>query len=283
MKFSVAAISAIVLATVVPLNAADSYSDAMKTWCDGLGVSFPTGETIVVAGEETKVTVTRKPDERKKTITGLDLFSVDSDGNAKYIQNIWAGSYDLQTTASLKDTIPNSVSAGLYYYRVWVTNLVKDPNGDKDTHGPDCIETSHTFKVTSGSHTNAAGDTEYTESIDDDNIYHPEHYKGCFGLSVDYPKKGSTFNVGHHIHIQALRDSASQTDSLIKVELFEGDKFRGVAWTGNEPIQNSFTLKDHLKLENINPEADYRYKLYVTSKHSNEICTFQSKTFHIQD
>lgn len=165
---------------------------------------------------------------------------------------------------------------------VWVTNLVKDPNGDKDTHGPDCIETSHTFKVTSGSHTNAAGDTEYTESIDDNNIYHPEHYKGCFGLSVDYPKKGSTFNVGHHIHIQALRDSASQTDSLIKVELFEGDKFRGVAWTGNEPIQNSFTLKDHLKLENINPEADYRYKLYVTSKHSNEICTFQSKTFHIQ-
>jgi hypothetical protein len=35
MKFSVAAISAIILATVVPLDAADSYSEAMKTWCDG--------------------------------------------------------------------------------------------------------------------------------------------------------------------------------------------------------------------------------------------------------
>jgi hypothetical protein len=52
---------------------------------------------------------------------------VDSDGNAKYIQNIWAGSYDLQTTASLKDTIPNSVSAGLYYYRYFFFKK-KEPN-----------------------------------------------------------------------------------------------------------------------------------------------------------
>lgn len=35
MKFSVAAISALVLSTAVSFTTADSYSDAMKSWCSG--------------------------------------------------------------------------------------------------------------------------------------------------------------------------------------------------------------------------------------------------------
>ncbi|KAG1147495.1 hypothetical protein G6F37_004002 [Rhizopus arrhizus] len=277
MKFSVAAISALVLSTAVSFTTADSYSDAMKSWCSGLDVTFPTASTVVVAGSKTKVTVTRKADKRTKTVTGLDLYSVDSKGKAKYVQNVWKGKYALQSSASITDTIPKSAAAGLYYYRVWVTNLV---NGQ---HGPDCLETSHTFKVTSGSHTNAAGVTEYAEHLDDANIFSNEHYNGCFGLSVDYPKAGSTFNVDDHIHIQVDRDSTSQTDSLTKVELYKGDELVDIAWSGSEALQNSFTLKDHLKLNNVDTSADYHYKLQVTSKKSDTSCTFESNTFKISN
>ncbi|EIE90633.1 hypothetical protein RO3G_15344 [Rhizopus delemar RA 99-880] len=255
MKFSVAAISALVLSTAVSFTTADSYSDAMKSWCGGLDVTFPTASTVVVAGSKTKVTVRK----------------------AKYVQNVWKGKYALQSSASITDTIPKSAAAGLYYYRVWVTNLV---NGQ---HGPDCLETSHTFKVTSGSHTNAAGVTEYAEHLDDANIYSNEHYNGCFGLSVDYPKAGSTFNVDDHIHIQVDRDSTSQTDSLTKVELYKGDELVETAWSGSEALQNSFTLKDHLKLDNVDTSADYHYKLQVTSKKSDTSCTFESNTFKISN
>ncbi|CEG69484.1 hypothetical protein RMATCC62417_05551 [Rhizopus microsporus] len=276
MKFSITAISALILSTAVSMTTADSYSDAMKSWCGGLGVSFPTSSTVVTAGSKTKVTVTRKPDQRTKTVTGLDLYSVDSSGKAKYVQNVWSGKYNLQKTASITDTIPSNVAPGLYYYRVWVTNMV---NGQ---HGPDCLQTSHTFKVTSSSHKNADGTMEYAESLDDENIYHPDHYNGCFGLTVDYPAPNGEFNVDEHIHIQVNRDSASQTDALTKVELYKGDELVDVAWTGNEPILNSFTLKDHLKLDNVDPAADYHYKLEVTSQHSDDHCTFVSNNFKIK-
>jgi hypothetical protein len=35
MKFSIAAISALVLSSAVTFTTADSYSDAMKSWCGG--------------------------------------------------------------------------------------------------------------------------------------------------------------------------------------------------------------------------------------------------------
>jgi hypothetical protein len=76
MKFSVAAISALVLSTAVSFTTADSYSDAMKSWCSGkcnifivmntidtqllgLDVTFPTASTVVGAGSKTKVTVSK--------------------------------------------------------------------------------------------------------------------------------------------------------------------------------------------------------------------------------
>lgn len=277
MKFSIAAISALILSSAVTYTTADSYSDAMKSWCGGLSVTAPSSSTVAVAGSKTKITVKRKADKRTKTITGLDLYSVSKDGKAKYVQNVWKGNYALKSSATISDEIPKNVAAGLYYYRVWVTNLV---NGQ---HGPDCLETSHTFKVTTGSHTNAAGYTEYAESLHDNSIYNPVHQNGCFGLTVEYPREGDTFKVNDHVHIQADRDSASQTDALTKVELYKGDQLVEVAWTGSESFQNSFTLKDHLVLNDVDTSADYHYKLYATSNKAAETCTFESNHFKISN
>ncbi|KAF1797484.1 hypothetical protein V8B55DRAFT_1515787 [Mucor lusitanicus] len=276
MKFSIAAISALVLSSAVTYTTADSYSDAMKSWCGGLAVTAPTASTVAVAGQKAKITVTRKADQRTKKITGLDLYSVDSAGKAKYVQNVWSGSYALNTKATISDQIPSNVKAGLYYYRVWVTNMINNQ------HGPDCIETSRTFKVTTGSHTNAAGDIEYAESLHDNSIYPQTHQDGCFGLSVDYPQEGSTFRSNDHLHLQVNRDAASQTDALTKIDLYKGDTLVNTAWEGSESFQNSFTLKDHLVLNDIDASADYHYKVYVTSK-SASTCTFESKNFKISN
>ncbi|KAI9487275.1 MAG: hypothetical protein EXX96DRAFT_552464 [Benjaminiella poitrasii] len=278
MKFSIAAISALIFSSAISFTTADSYSDALKSWCGGLDVTAPTASTVVVAGQKAKVTVKRSSSDTKtKTITGLDLYSVSSSGKAKYVQNVWAGSYALKSSASISDTVPSNITAGLYYYRVWVTNMIDGQ------HGPDCLETSHTFKVTTGSHTNAAGEVEYAESLHDNSIYSEEYYDGCFGLSVDYPEAGSTFKTNEHIHIQVNRDSASQTDALTKVDLYKGDEWVSTAWKGSESFQNSFTLKDHLVLDNVDSSADYHYKVYVTSsKSSSKTCTFTSNNFKIQ-
>lgn len=40
MKFSIAAISALVLSSAVTFTAADSYSDAMKSWCGGKHLEY---------------------------------------------------------------------------------------------------------------------------------------------------------------------------------------------------------------------------------------------------
>lgn len=86
--------------------------------------------------------IARQPDERKKTITGLDvskhlflsllfvlitmmpycdlrwqLYSVSESGEAKYIQNVWEGKFPLNKQASISDTVPANSTAGLYYYR----------------------------------------------------------------------------------------------------------------------------------------------------------------------
>ncbi|KAI8982094.1 hypothetical protein BDF20DRAFT_864918 [Mycotypha africana] len=276
MKFSVAAVSAFAL-SALSLVAADSYADAIKAWCSGLEVTTPDSSVIAVAGQNMKITVTREENDKEKTITGLDLYSVSSSGEAKYVQNVWAGDYKLKSTASITDDLPSNVSPGLYYYRAWITNLI---NG---RHGPDCIETSHTFKVTSGSHKNAAGIVEYAESIHDNNLYNADHADGCFGISVDYPQEGSTFKNGDHVHIQVKRDASSQTDALTKIELYKGDQLMNTAWQGSESFQNSFVLKDHMNLPAVDPNAnDYHYKLYITSKKNDQkTCTFTSSNFKI--
>lgn len=149
----------------------------------------------------------------------------------------------------------------LSLFSVWITNQV---NG---MHGPDCLETSHTFKVTTGSHTNAAGLTEYAENLDDETLYNPKHAQGCFGLSVENPIQGQVFKEGDHARITIKRESSSQTDELKKVDLYKKVKdteavFVQNAWKGVEDIGDAFTLKDHVIIpsEHMDPEAEYIYK-----------------------
>lgn len=164
---------------------------------------------------------------------------------------------------------------------VWVTNMI---NG---AHGPDCLKTSRTFKVSTASHTNEAGLTSYAQSLDDVTYYKPEFAKGCFGLNVTSPKEGETQTQGSHTTIELKRDSASQTDSLTKVEIYralEGpDELVDTVWTGKEALANVFNLKDHLQIPTDKFVAGgvYYYKLDVISQVKGETCSFQSGAFNI--
>ncbi|KAG2219150.1 hypothetical protein INT45_002341 [Circinella minor] len=286
MKFSLAATSALLLTTLATMSKADSYADAIAEWCDGLAITEPSDNTVATAGGVTKITATRVADEKEKTLTGLDLYSVDANGDAKYIQNVWQGNFTLNERASITDDIPADVAPGLYYYRAWITNLM-----DGGEHGPDCIETSHTFKVTSGVHQNSDGISYYTESLDDITFFKPEHFRGCFGLKVAEPKKDHTYTVGEHVRITANRDKASQTATLTSIDLYKSTDGKNAqlvenAWTGKSRFTDSFTLKDHLnpaKKEDIDEKATYYYTLTVTSdKSKDEDCTFHSEGFKIK-
>ncbi|KAI9282993.1 hypothetical protein BC943DRAFT_328056 [Umbelopsis sp. AD052] len=284
MKFlSVATSALLALGSIVSVANADSYSDAMKEFCSGITITFPQKTTVVKAGSATKVSVTRVPNAHAKAITGLDLYKVDS-GKAKYIKNIWHGNYTLNTQASISDKLDASNPAGLYYYRVWVTNIM---GGE---HGPDCTPTSATFKLTSASgHTNADGSVS-EDDVNDPTLYNPDHQKGCFGLDVKYPAEGQTIDIGKHLRLQLERDSASQTDELLQVDLFKGDpsnqgQFVQNVWTGEESINNILTLKDHMVLpSNVTNDGDFFYSIKVSSDKvdkAEDACTFYSKGFKI--
>lgn len=166
---------------------------------------------------------------------------------------------------------------------VWVTNVV---NGG---HGPDCLKTSPNFKVTTGTHTNEAGFVSYNEHLDDPNIYNPDHIKGCFGLKVQSPKEGDFAKQGSHVAITLNRDSASQTESLTKVDIYKKsesgqDELVDSVWSGRELLPNVITLKDQIKIpqDKYDSNAQYYYKIQVTSSaQSDEPCTFQSGYFKI--
>ncbi|KAI9481452.1 MAG: hypothetical protein EXX96DRAFT_566795 [Benjaminiella poitrasii] len=283
MRFSITTACVFAFAFLSTAVKADSYADAIKEFCDGLEVTAPAENDVFVAGQNATVTVTRVPNSHEKTITGLDLYSVDSSGNPKYVQNTWVGQYQLNTQASISDDIPSSVSAGFYYYRVWVTNMI---NGQ---HGPDCIKTSRTFKVTTGSHTNDAGFTYYAQSLDDINYYKPEFAKGCFGLSVQSPQEGSTFKQGDFVSLVLNRDSASQTDSLTNIQIYKAvdgannDESVEPVWSGSEALTNIFTYKNQIQIpaDKLDPNAYYYYKLDVASQVRGETCSFQSGAFKI--
>lgn len=143
---------------------------------------------------------------------------------------------------------------------VWVTNEI---NG---MHGPDCIETSHTFKVTTGVHQDANGISYYSESLDDENIYPLEHFHGCFGLEVTYPKKDQEIELGKHARVTVSRDKTSQTEALRKVDLYkavseDNIQYVDTVWEGNELFTDEFNLKDHMVLpeEHISTDASYYY------------------------
>ncbi|KAG2182083.1 hypothetical protein INT43_007010 [Umbelopsis isabellina] len=293
---SVATSALVALGSIVSVVNADAYSDAMKEWCDGMSrtpniltfpgikITFPSTTTVVGAGSQTKVSVTRVPNQHEKSITGLDLYMVEG-GSAKYINNIWHGMYSLNTQASITDTIPANTTAGLYYYRVWVTNMIQGQQG------PACTPTSATFKVTSAGHTNDDGTTTQDDP-NDTTLYNPEYQKGCFGLDVKYPAEGQTVDIGKHLRLQLHRDSASQTDELLQVDLFKGDpsnqgQFVQSIFTGEESINNILTLKDHIVLpSNVTSDGDFFYSLKVSSDKvdkTQDSCTFYSKNFKITE
>ncbi|KAI8968598.1 hypothetical protein BDF20DRAFT_828280 [Mycotypha africana] len=282
MKFSISTASVLAFAFLSTIVKADSYSDAIKEFCDGLEVTAPTESDVFVAGQNATVTVTRVPNNHEKTITGLDLYSVDSNGTPKYVQNTWAGQYSLNSQASISDDIPTSVAAGYYYYRVWVTNMI---NGQ---HGPDCLKTSRTFKVTTSSHTNADGVTSYAEHLDDTTYFKPEFARGCFGLTVQQPAQDSSYKQGDFVTVLLNRDSASQTDSLKKVELYkfvdgQNDESIETIWSGEEGLTNAFSFKDHLNIpsDKLENGALYYYKVDVSSQVQGESCSFQSGAFKV--
>lgn len=153
-------------------------------------------------------------------------------------------------------------------------------------HGPDCVKTSRTFKVTTGSHTNDAGFTSYAQALDDQTYFKPEFAKGCFGLTVKNPAEGSTQKQGDHVTVNLSRDGASQTDSLTKVEIYKvvdgvNDKLVDTVWSGSEGLTNAFSVKDHLSIPDLDTSASYYYKLDVTSQIEGETCSFQSGAFKV--
>lgn len=154
-------------------------------------------------------------------------------------------------------------------------------------HGPDCLKTSRTFKVTTGSHTDDAGLTSYAQALDDVTYYKPEFAKGCFGLKVKSPAEGETQKQGSYASVVLSRDGASQTDSLTSVEIYralEGpDQLVDTIWTGKEALSDVFTIKDQLLIPSDHFEAGavYYYKIDVTSQVKGETCSFQSGAFKI--
>jgi hypothetical protein len=157
---------------------------------------------------------------------------------------------------------------------VWVTNMIDGQ------HGPDCLETSRTFKVTTGSHTNAAGETEYAESLHDNSIYNEEHQEGCFALSV---VASGPFQQSKFARIVINRSDTSQVGELTKVSLFKGDDLVEDVWTGKEGLLDVFTVMDQLSVSNLDTNADYHYKIYTTSTKSASTCSFGSNTFKIEN
>ncbi|KAI8385781.1 hypothetical protein BD560DRAFT_384332 [Blakeslea trispora] len=281
MKFSIAAASALAITFLSTVSKAESFDDIMKEFCGGLTATTPTATDVVVAGQNATVSVTRVANSHEKQITGLDLYTVEANDQARYVQNVWAGSYSLGTSASISDQIPSNVTAGIYYYRVWVTNII---NGG---HGPDCTIFTPRFKVTTGSHTNDAGLTSYEQSLDDDKVFNPEHTKGCFGLNVQSPSEGSTLTHGEHANVLLHRDSASPTEVLERVNLYKAspngeDEFVQEIWSGKAYLPNAYSYKDHLQIpkDKLDSSATYYYQVQVASQ-NGETCSFRSGNFNV--
>ncbi|OBZ89756.1 hypothetical protein A0J61_02180 [Choanephora cucurbitarum] len=281
MKFSIAAASALAITFLSSVAKAESYDEIMKDFCGGLTVTGPTASDVIVAGQNATVSVTRVANSHEKQITGLDLYAVDTNDQPRYVQNVWAGSYSLGTSASISDGIPSNSTAGTYYYRVWVTNII---NGG---HGPDCTIFSPRFKVTTGSHTNDAGLTTYEQSLDDDKVYSSEHAKGCFGLNIQSPSEGSTLTHGEHTNVLLSRDSASPAEVLESVNLYKAsstgeDELVQQIWSGKAYLPNAYSYKDHLQIpkDKLDSSATYYYQVQIASQ-DGETCSFRSGNFNV--
>ncbi|KAI8142918.1 hypothetical protein BJV82DRAFT_612726 [Fennellomyces sp. T-0311] len=260
------------LAVFATADLQDEIDKALKKFCGGIKVTAPTKNKVFSNPKKVQVTVTRQPNAQAKVINGIDVYSIDSKGKAKYLGTPWKGNYALNKKATLTVDLTKAKNAKFpsqFEFRVWVHNK----------SGPDCTLMSKTFKVKSSSHSNAKEDEEISEmNADVDN--------GCFGIEISKPAIGE--HVSGRFPLQIARDGASQVDTVTGVELFKVDlndrepiKVQD-SWTGGALVHQAFNLKDSLKEAQSDDGKDYAYfyKLSGVTQHE-ESCSFYSHPFYI--
>ncbi|ORZ01760.1 hypothetical protein BCR43DRAFT_470583 [Syncephalastrum racemosum] len=276
MKFSV--LIAFFVAFILTVARADDLQDeidaAMKKFCGGIEVTGPSKGQVFTDPKKIKVTVTRKPNAQAKVIKGVDVYSIGSNGKAKYLGTPSNKQYSLNKKASLTVDLtkaPHVSLPGQFEFRVWVHN----------TAGPDCTLMSKTFKVKSSSHSNAAEDEQVANM--DENID-----RGCFGIELTSPEMGSTVNA-NKIPTVITRDGSSPVDTITSMTLFSVDfdtktpKKIQDSYTGTSSISNVFTYKDSLKsASEESGKVAYFYKIESKTQH-DENCEFYSHPFYLSN
>ncbi|ORZ17318.1 hypothetical protein BCR42DRAFT_374530 [Absidia repens] len=278
MKFSLFA--ACVLAFIsmsIMLVRADDLQDeidaAKKKFCGGIAVSAPAKNTVFTNPSKVKVTITRKPNAQAKVINGVDVYTINNKGKAKYIATAWKGNYALNKKATL--TVNLSKVSGLKYpgqfeFRVWVHNKA----------GPDCTLMSKVFKVRSSkSHSNAADEEVAFDNLDQ-NID-----RGCFGVDITAPELGEHQKVDAPFAVHIQRDSASHLETVDSLALMKIDldsrkptQVKDVS-TQQQTITQMLNFKDTIK-EATPENTAYFYKLTGTTQHE-EKCEFYSHPFYV--
>ncbi|SAM03281.1 hypothetical protein [Absidia glauca] len=278
MKFSlfVACVLALISMSVM-LVRADSLQDeidaAKKKFCGGIAVSAPAKNAVFSNPSKVKVTITRKPNAQAKVINGVDVYTINSKGKAKYIATAWKGNYALNKKATL--TVNLSKVKGLKYpgqfeFRVWVHNK----------SGPDCTLMSKVFKVrSSSSHSNAADEQEAFANLDQ-NID-----RGCFGVEVTAPKLGEHQKVGQSFPVHIQRDSAAHLETITSLTLMKIDLDSRTPSKVHDTYSSEQTITQMLNVKDTIQEATpansaYFYKLTGTTQHE-ETCEFYSHPFYV--
>ncbi|KAI8369495.1 uncharacterized protein BYT42DRAFT_584674 [Radiomyces spectabilis] len=251
----------------------DEIDAAKKKFCSGIAVTAPSKNKVFSNPKKVQVIVTRKPDAQAKVVNGVDIYSIDSKGKAKYLGTPWKGNYNLNKKATLTVDITKIKGLKLpsqFEFRVWVHNK----------KGPDCTLMSKVFKVKSSSHSNAAEEEAFNNL--DSNID-----RGCFGIDLTKPELGSHQPSGKTFPVQIQRDSASQVENYKSVELYKIDletrqptKVKD-SWTGNEEVHHMFNVKESYTPSNQDgKQYAYFYKLSGVTQH-DENCEFYSHPFYI--
>ncbi|CAO3584336.1 unnamed protein product [Absidia cylindrospora] len=278
MKFSlfVACVLALIATSLIMVRADDLQDEidaAKKKFCGGIAVSAPAQNAAFTDPSKVQVTVTRTPDAQAKVVNGVDVYTIDNKGKAKYIATAWKGNYALNKKATL--TVNLSKVSGLKYpgqfeFRVWVHNNA----------GPDCTLMSKVFKVrSSSSHSNAADEEEAFANLDQ-NID-----RGCFGVEVTAPELGEHQKVGTAFPVHIQRDSASHLETIESLTLMKIDldsrKPTEVqkSYSKKQTITQMLNIKDTIK-EATPENTAYFYKLIGTTQHE-ENCEFYSHPFYV--
>ncbi|KAI8065746.1 hypothetical protein BC940DRAFT_303488 [Gongronella butleri] len=276
MKFSLLATCLFALSSVAVVVRGDQLQDeidaAKKKFCGGIAVSAPTQGQSFADPSKVQVTVTRKPNAQAKVVSGVDVYSIASNGKPTYVATAWKGNYALNTKATL--TVNLSKVKGLKYpgqfeFRVWVHNKA----------GPDCTLMSKVFRVAKSGHSNDAA-TEGSESELNTDID-----RGCFGVELLAPALGKHEKANTPFSVQVQRDSSSHLENIESLALYSVDLTSRqpqevqTSWSGNETVHQMFNVKDTIKQASAQNSA-YFYKLTGTTVHG-ESCDFYSHPFYV--